>query len=72
MLLAFYTTSRDATTNFGNIVNRMTVEGQVYGGLARGIGQALLEQAVYDDESGQLLTGSYPDRAMPRATPGRV
>ena len=45
----------------------MIVEGQVHGGLAQGIGQALLESCVYDSESGQLLTGSYMDYAMPRA-----
>jgi aerobic carbon-monoxide dehydrogenase large subunit len=45
----------------------MIVEGQVHGGLAQGIGQALLEQCVYDKDSGQLLTGSYMDYAMPRA-----
>ena len=57
-----------AVDDFGNIVNPMIVEGQVHGGLAQGIGQALLEQAVYDSESGQLMTGSYLDYAMPRAT----
>ena len=57
-----------AVDDFGNIVNPMIVEGQVHGGIAQGIGQALLEQAVYDSESGQLLTGSYLDYAMPRAT----
>ena len=45
----------------------MIVEGQVHGGVAQGIGQALLEQCVYDEESGQLLTGSFMDYAMPRA-----
>jgi carbon-monoxide dehydrogenase large subunit len=55
-----------ACDDFGNIINPMIVEGQVHGGLAQGIGQALLEQCVYDD-SGQLLTGSYMDYAMPRA-----
>ena len=45
----------------------MIVEGQVHGGLAQGIGQALLEGCVYDKETGQLLTGSYNDYAMPRA-----
>ena len=45
----------------------MIVEGQVHGGLAQGIGQALMEGCVYDAESGQLLTGSYMDYAMPRA-----
>ena len=57
-----------AVDDFGNIVNPMIVEGQVHGGLAQGIGQALLEGCVYDPESGQLLTGSYMDYAMPRAT----
>ena len=56
-----------ACDDFGNIINPMIVEGQVHGGLAQGIGQALLEQCVYDRESGQLLTGSYMDYAMPRA-----
>jgi carbon-monoxide dehydrogenase large subunit len=56
-----------ACDDFGNIVNPMIVEGQVHGGLAQGIGQALLEQCVYDKDSGQLLTGSYMDYAMPRA-----
>jgi len=56
-----------ACDDFGNIINPMIVEGQVHGGLAQGIGQALLEQCVYDAESGQLLTGSYMDYAMPRA-----
>ena len=56
-----------AVDDFGNIVNPMIVEGQVHGGLAQGIGQALLEHGVYDTETGQLLTGSYMDYAMPRA-----
>ena len=56
-----------ACDDFGNIINPMIVEGQVHGGLAQGIGQALLENCVYDPESGQLLTGSYMDYAMPRA-----
>ena len=56
-----------ACDDFGNIINPMIVEGQVHGGLCQGIGQALLEQCVYDAESGQLLTGSYMDYAMPRA-----
>jgi len=55
-----------AADDFGNVVNPMIVEGQVHGGLAQGIGQALLEQAVYD-ENGQLKTGSYMDYCMPRA-----
>lgn len=56
-----------AVDDFGNIINPMIVEGQVHGGLAQGIGQALLENAVYDADSGQLVTGSYMDYAMPRA-----
>ena len=56
-----------ACDDFGNIINPMIVEGQVHGGLCQGIGQALLENCVYDKESGQLLTGSYMDYAMPRA-----
>ncbi|MBV7410098.1 xanthine dehydrogenase family protein molybdopterin-binding subunit [Maritimibacter sp. DP1N21-5] len=55
-----------AADDFGNIVNPMIVSGQVHGGIAQGIGQALLEGAVYDAD-GQLLTGSYMDYAMPRA-----
>jgi carbon-monoxide dehydrogenase large subunit len=56
-----------AVDDFGNIINPMIVEGQVHGGVAQGIGQALLENGVYDHESGQLLTGSYMDYTMPRA-----
>ncbi|MFZ9757871.1 MAG: xanthine dehydrogenase family protein molybdopterin-binding subunit [Burkholderiaceae bacterium] len=56
-----------AVDDFGTIINPMIVEGQVHGGLAQGIGQALLENCVYDRDSGQLLTGSYMDYAMPRA-----
>jgi aerobic carbon-monoxide dehydrogenase large subunit len=55
-----------AVDDFGNIINPMIVEGQVHGGIAQGIGQALLEQCVYD-ELGQLQTGSYMDYCMPRA-----
>ena len=55
-----------AADDFGNVVNPMIVEGQVHGGVAQGIGQAMLELAVYD-EDGQLRTGSYMDYAMPRA-----
>jgi aerobic carbon-monoxide dehydrogenase large subunit len=56
-----------ASDDFGRIINPMIVAGQVHGGLAQGIGQALLEGCVYDNETGQLLTGSYNDYAMPRA-----
>jgi carbon-monoxide dehydrogenase large subunit len=45
----------------------MIVEGQVHGGLAQGIGQAMMEHVVYDQKSGQLLTGSLMDYAIPRA-----
>lgn len=55
-----------AADDFGNIINPMIVEGQVHGGIAQGIGQALLE-GVHYDASGQLLTASYMDYAMPRA-----
>ncbi len=56
-----------AVDDFGNIVNPMIVSGQVHGGLAQGLGQAMLEACVYDPESGQLLTGTYMDYTMPRA-----
>jgi len=56
-----------AVDDFGNVINPMIVEGQVHGGVAQGIGQALLEKAVYDPETGQLLTGSFMDYCMPRA-----
>ena len=56
-----------ASDDFGNIINPMIVAGQVHGGVTQGIGQALLELCVYDKDSGQLLTGSYMDYAMPRA-----
>ena len=51
----------------GTIINPMLVEGQIQGGIAPGIGQALLEDAVYDRDSGQLLAGSWMDYGMPRA-----
>ncbi|MDP3897241.1 MAG: xanthine dehydrogenase family protein molybdopterin-binding subunit, partial [Mesorhizobium sp.] len=56
-----------AADDFGNIINPMIVEGQVHGGIAQGIGQALLEGASYDAGSGQLVTASYMDYCMPRA-----
>ncbi|UVK52410.1 xanthine dehydrogenase family protein molybdopterin-binding subunit [Mesorhizobium sp. AR02] len=55
-----------AADDFGNIINPMIVEGQVHGGIAQGVGQALLEGAHYD-AGGQLLTASYMDYTMPRA-----
>ena len=50
----------------GNIINPLIVDGQVHGGVAQGLGQALWEQAVYDD-NGQLITGELTDYAMPKA-----
>ena len=61
--IASYVACDDA----GNIVNHQIVEGQVQGGLTQGAGQVFNELAVYDRESGQLLTGSFMDYAMPRA-----
>ena len=55
-----------ASDDVGRVINPMIVEGQIHGGLTQGIGQALLEGCVYDEE-GQLLTGSYMDYCMPRA-----
>ncbi|OYW51564.1 MAG: carbon monoxide dehydrogenase [Rhizobiales bacterium 12-68-15] len=55
-----------AVDDFGTIINPMIVEGQVHGGIAQGVGQALMEHAVYDSD-GQLVTGSYMDYQMPRA-----
>ena len=51
----------------GTVINPMIVEGQIHGGLAQGIGQAMMEDVVYDGESGQPLAGSFMDYAMPRA-----
>lgn len=56
-----------AVDDFGKVINPMIVEGQIHGGLAQGIGQAIMENSVYDTESGQLLTGSFMDYCMPRA-----
>jgi carbon-monoxide dehydrogenase large subunit len=55
-----------ACDDFGNVVNPMIVEGQVHGGIAQGVGQALLESCRYD-EDGQLVSGSFMDYAFPRA-----
>jgi aerobic carbon-monoxide dehydrogenase large subunit len=55
-----------AVDDFGVVVNPMIVEGQVHGGVAQGVGQALLESAIYD-QGGQLVTGSFMDYTMPRA-----
>jgi carbon-monoxide dehydrogenase large subunit len=56
-----------AADDFGTIINPTVVEGQIHGGIAHGIGQAMLEGVAYDPESGQLMTGSYMDYTMPRA-----
>jgi len=56
-----------AVDDCGNVLDHMIVEGQLHGSLAQGLGQALLESAVYDQHGGQLLTGSFMDYAMPRA-----
>ena len=53
--------------DFGRVINPMLVAGQVHGGVVQGLGQALLENIVYDETSGQLLTASFTDYAMPRA-----
>jgi carbon-monoxide dehydrogenase large subunit len=57
-----------AADDFGTVINPMIVEGQVHGGLAQGIGQALLEGCRYDTDSGQLMTATFMDYAMPRAS----
>ncbi|HZU91411.1 MAG TPA: xanthine dehydrogenase family protein molybdopterin-binding subunit [Stellaceae bacterium] len=56
-----------AIDDYGRLINPMLAAGQVRGGLAQGIGQALFEHTVYDERSGQLLTGSFLDYALPRA-----
>jgi carbon-monoxide dehydrogenase large subunit len=61
--IARYTTADDV----GRVVNPMIVAGQVHGGIAQAVGQALLEQAIYDPETGQLLNGSLLDYCIPRA-----
>jgi carbon-monoxide dehydrogenase large subunit len=53
--------------DIGRIINHMIVEGQIQGGVAQGVGQALYEQAIYDQDSGQLLSGSFMDYCVPRA-----
>jgi aerobic carbon-monoxide dehydrogenase large subunit len=56
-----------AVDDCGNVLDHMIVEGQLHGALAQGLGQALMETAVYDTDGGQLVTGSFMDYAMPRA-----
>ena len=57
-----------AVDDVGNVINPMLVHGQSHGGIVAGIGQALLEHAVYDPESGQFLTATFQDYCMPRAS----
>ena len=54
--------------DFGNLINPLLAAGQVHGGVVQGVGQALIEEAIYEDGSGQLLTGSFMDYGMPRAS----
>jgi aerobic carbon-monoxide dehydrogenase large subunit len=56
-----------AVDDYGRLINPMLTEGQVQGGVTQGIGQAMLERTVYDPDSGQLLSGSFMDYALPRA-----
>jgi carbon-monoxide dehydrogenase large subunit len=56
-----------AVDDVGNVINPMIVDGMVHGGIAQGVGQALWEGARYDEESGQLVTGSMMDYAVPKA-----
>ncbi len=57
-----------AVDDVGRAVNPLIIHGQIHGGIAQGVGQALLERCNYDPQSGQLLTGSFMDYAMPRAS----
>jgi len=56
-----------AVDDIGRVINPMIVKGQLHGGIVQGVGQALFENCVYDQESGQILSGSFMDYAMPRA-----
>ena len=56
-----------AVDDYGTVVNPLLVHGQMHGAIAQGVGQALMEHAVFDQSSGQLLAGSFMDYAMPRA-----
>ena len=60
-------TRHTAVDDIGRVMNPMIAHGQIEGGIGQGIGQALVERTVYDEETGQLLTGSFMDYAMPRA-----
>ena len=59
--------SYNVVDDVGTVINPITLKGQIHGGVAQGVGQALMEQVVYDPESGQLLTATFMDYAMPRA-----
>jgi aerobic carbon-monoxide dehydrogenase large subunit len=59
--------SYNVVDDVGTVINPVTLKGQIHGGVAQGVGQALMEQVVYDRESGQLLTATFMDYAMPRA-----
>jgi carbon-monoxide dehydrogenase large subunit len=59
--------SYDVVDDFGFVLNPLIVAGQVHGGVAQGIGQALLENCIYEPGTAQLLSGSFMDYAMPRA-----
>jgi carbon-monoxide dehydrogenase large subunit len=61
--LAAYTVVDDV----GTVINPLTLKGQIHGGIAQGVGQALLEAVTYDADSGQLVSASFMDYAMPRA-----
>src|SRR5258708_28820045 len=56
-----------AVDDCGNVINPMIVDGQIHGGIAQGIAQALYEEVVYDDESGQMKTGTLTDYLVPTA-----
>jgi carbon-monoxide dehydrogenase large subunit len=56
-----------AVDDCGRVINHVLLEGQLHGGIAQGLGQALGEHAVYDETSGQLLSGTFMDYPMPRA-----
>jgi carbon-monoxide dehydrogenase large subunit len=56
-----------AVDDFGDVINPLLIAGQAHGGIVQGVGQALHEHAVYDDETGQLVSGSFMDYQLPRA-----
>jgi carbon-monoxide dehydrogenase large subunit len=56
-----------AVDDVGVVVNPLTLHGQLHGSIAQGLGESLIEQMIYDRETGQLLTGSFIDYGMPRA-----